>query len=495
VLEFIARNNHVLQSGTPKRDIVFWSKKTREVSTGIAPIYESLDLVEAGEYICFLCCSDFPTKTVITGYGYEYLSPSNFKLPQAVVKERALAPDGPEYKLLILRSDELLTSEGVSKIVQYAKQGFPIMISGGIPNQIASSTGLSAARAKLNSITSFPNVHLVPSGPLASAIASIGIQPLTKITADQPWYTYWRQLNKSKEAYVFIYNDGNSSSDGFIGFRSTKLPYFFYAWTGEERPIANYKVRDEYTFIPLTLAPKQSIIVAFLSTRKGRTPDIHVTSGPPSVLEYSYNDFNDLIVKVPCSKGNLTIFTSNGKQHRVSAKHDLNSTRLQNWILVAEKWGPPVDFNNSSASSLKTNTTYKLPTLLSWPLIPGLQNTSGVGYYYNSFTWNDTSVGAFVDFGSVVHTLRVSVNGHRLPPLDVTHARMDISEYLRAGRNEIVAVVSTPMINGLRPYLDRIMTSGQAPLIADLTFLSLETEGGLVGEVVIVPYEQVIIKK
>lgn len=51
MLDFIARNNHVLQSGTPKRDVVFWSKKTRE-GESILPVYEFEDLVEAGE--CFI---------------------------------------------------------------------------------------------------------------------------------------------------------------------------------------------------------------------------------------------------------------------------------------------------------------------------------------------------------------------------------------------------------------------------------------------------------
>jgi hypothetical protein len=50
-MDFVARNNHVLQSGTPKRDVVFWSKKTRETSAGLVPIYEHLDLVEAGERV------------------------------------------------------------------------------------------------------------------------------------------------------------------------------------------------------------------------------------------------------------------------------------------------------------------------------------------------------------------------------------------------------------------------------------------------------------
>ncbi|KAH7417837.1 hypothetical protein BKA64DRAFT_738388 [Cadophora sp. MPI-SDFR-AT-0126] len=476
VMDFVARNNHVLQSGTPKRDIVFWSKKTRETEAGIVPVYEHLDLVEAG-------------------YGYEYISPSNFKLPLSAVKKEVLAPDGPEYKLLILRSTELLTTDGVDKLVQYAQEGLPVMISGGMPNQIASSQGLSAARSKLKSITSLPNVHMVAAGPLASAVASIGIEPLTKVSSSQTWYTYWRQISKVKEAYVYIYNDGNSSSTGSISFATTKLPFFLNAWTGDQTPVNQYTVTRDRTTIPLTLAPKQSIVVAFLGADSEHKRPLYVTSGPSPVLGYSRSKSNDLIVQVPFLKSNVQISTSDGKQHEISAKNTTPEPFiLQDWTLVAEKWGPPANFDDASASSSKVNTTYQLPSLLSWPLIPGLQNTSGVGYYSNSFSWNNTSVGALIDFGRVVHTLRVSINGHRLPPLDVTSARTDISTFLKKGRNEVIATVSTTMSNGLRPYWDKIMTSGMAPNSGSMNFSNPEVEAGLVGQVVVTPYEEVFIR-
>jgi hypothetical protein len=130
------------------------------------------------------------TTDMISGYGYEYLSPSNFQLPEAVVTNNVLAPNGPAYKALILRQTDLLTTDGVAKLAQYAKQGLPIIMSGGIPTRIASSTGLAAAQATPRAMTSLPNVHTVAAGPLASTVASIGIQPLTKVSADQPWYTY-----------------------------------------------------------------------------------------------------------------------------------------------------------------------------------------------------------------------------------------------------------------------------------------------------------------
>lgn len=273
------------------------------------------------------------------------------------------------------------------------------------------------------------------------------------------------------------------------------MPHFLNAWTGEKTPVFEYQIETDYTTIPLTLAPHQSVILAFLSSTKQEKRPFYITSGPTSALGYTYSKSGDLIAKVAFSNSDLILSDSKGKESRIFAKDIAKTFSLHDWTLVAEKWGPPADFNDASASSSRVNTTFKLPSLLSWPLIPGLQNTSGVGYYNNTFSWSDISLGAFIDFGRVVHTLRVTINGRQLPPLDVTHARADISPYLVKGTNKIMAVISTTMINGLRPYLNRIKTNGGGPRLGSgLSFSNIEVEAGLVGEVVIIPYKRVTIR-
>lgn len=76
------------------------------------------------------------------GYSYDYLSPDNFQFAQAIVTNNVLAASGPAHQALIIRSTDLLTLDSVTAVAKYAKSGLPIVISGGIPTQIASSTGL-----------------------------------------------------------------------------------------------------------------------------------------------------------------------------------------------------------------------------------------------------------------------------------------------------------------------------------------------------------------
>lgn len=420
----------------------------------------------------------------MAGYSWEYLSPNNFQLPQAVVVNKVLAPNGPAYKALVIRQTDLLTLDGVNKISQFARQGLPIIFLGGIPNQIASGS-LSLAQGILKSITSLGNVYQAPSGSLAATLSSIGIEPLTKISANDTWFTYWRQDGQG--SYVYLYNNG-SYSTGSVSFASTNKPYFFDAWTGAQTPVLDYTVSSGYTTIIFTLAPSQSTIIAFLPNAPYATPSLHVTSAPLSILGYSYSSSTGLVAKVPAATSPVKLTTSDGNTHAINVPTIAPSFTLGNWTLIAEKWGPPANLSDIDIVAVKSNTTHNIPDLVSWAQIPGLQNTSGVGYYSTSFTWTNTSVGAIIDFGRVVHTLRAKINGHQLPPLDFTSAKADISQYLVKGTNLVETTVATTMVNGLAPILSELRTSGAGPIAGAYTFASTQVESGMVGSVVVTPY-------
>jgi hypothetical protein len=129
----VARNQFILQSGTPKRDLVFWDKQTARDSS-IPVLYDSIDLIEAR-------------------YGYDYLSLENLQLSEVTVLDGLLAPDGPAYKAFIIRETDLLTTDEVNALANFVNQGLPVIFYGEILPQMASSTGLAEAQATLENIT------------------------------------------------------------------------------------------------------------------------------------------------------------------------------------------------------------------------------------------------------------------------------------------------------------------------------------------------------
>ena len=126
--------------------------------------------------------------TPSSGFSYEYLSPDNFGLPEAYVANGTFAPERQAFKALVLRGNDTLTVSGVNKLVGWAHAGLPIIISGGLPQNLTGynvSGGTEYVRSALASITKLDNVHTVPYDNLAASLTALGFTPRTSVSADR----------------------------------------------------------------------------------------------------------------------------------------------------------------------------------------------------------------------------------------------------------------------------------------------------------------------
>jgi hypothetical protein len=477
-------------------DIAIWQKMTVYPGHIEARTYEPTDLEELG-------------------YSYEYLSPDNLQLPSAKVVDGVLAPDAQAFKAFVVRANDSLTLDGVSKLIQFANAGLPIVLAGGIPSTVLGTlapTVLRQVQRDLAAMARLPNVHVTASNFVAQTIASLGIEPLTKISTNATWYTYWRSDPATEIDYIFIYNDamyepqGRGASQGTIEFQSTKTPYEYNTWTGEKKPILTYNTTNTSTIIPFRLAGNQSTVIAFLPlSSEVNNTSIHLTGATDGILDVTAKN-GSIHLKM---SGNATYTTSTGTTKTISAPPS-SPFVLKNWTLIVEHWDPPVNLYDYTSGALKHNTTHLLPKIVPWLDIPSLKNVSGRGYYSTTFIWPPPSPayasglteipdGAYLSFGPIYHTLRVSVNGHMLPSLDVTDARAYISSYLIEGVNKVEAVVATPLGNVLRPIWFQLMSSGESPGSADAGpskgFVEPpEGRYGLIGDATVVPYWEVEVR-
>lgn len=478
VIGWLARSQYIQQMGVPKRDFAFWDKQTAQ-NGAVPSLYAPLDLGEAG-------------------YTYDYLSPENFNLPSAVVTGSVLASDGPGYKALVLRSNDTLTVTGVTFLAQYAQAGLPIIAAGGFPMYNSSQNASAAAYVQdtIASLSTLANVHIVPDEPVASVLQSIGIVPRAQVSSNSTWYTTWRSTASAD--YVFIYNDGAGSSAGSIKFASTATPYVFDPWTGAQTAILNYTVQTDTIEISITLAANQSTIITFSATP---IPDVEVPSAhfiqvPDSVIGFSYSNSSGLMAKTTNSSSpssSQVLLTSDGTQTPFNSSDVPLSFALQSWTLIAEHWDPPSNISDVNTIATKSNTTHSLSSLIPWDQITGLANTSGLGYYNTTFSWPPAtgsvtnSTGAIIDFGPIVHTLQVQVNGRALPVLDITSATFDITPYLITGANTVEAKIATTLYNVLAPIWTQLRSSGTYPAVTQPTLPTAIVQG-LVGQVLITPY-------
>ena len=466
-INYTSRMQYVGQTGVPQIDLAFYFKDVnfQYFTTGYSPN----DLQQAG-------------------FTYNYLAPENFELPNAFVSNGVLDPNGQAYKALVVQGNASLTVAGAQKINEYAKTGLPIVFSGGVPTNVSGFAPSASAYVSslFSDITSLPNVHQVGYEGLAQAMISLGITPRAAVSANSTWYSNWRK-DESSTNWVSFYNDATGAATGAgyavgnVTIEASGTPYFYDAWTGQVTPVRVYSTSDNTTTVPLQLAGNQTVLISFSSNT---TAEAHSDS-----TSYQYPAGNGSCILVtaddpaPPSASNSTSSTPSA------------ATTLGPWSLIVESWTAPSNLEDITTIATKTNSSaYSLSSIVPWSSIdPALTTVSGRGYYTTNFTWSSnssSSSGAFLDIGPIFHVARASINGHQLPPLDVTNAYVDIGPYLVDGTNQVEIIVATPLGNALNSIWQSLLTSGRGPGTQPPPPLQAY---GLLRGVRIVPYVEVSI--
>ncbi|CEJ56712.1 hypothetical protein PMG11_02911 [Penicillium brasilianum] len=478
VLNYTARVQYLQQSGVPRTDIVIYNKVSG-TDPSFPTLYSPTDLIDAG-------------------YTYTYLSPDNFALPQAVVKNNTLGPDGPAYQALVITSNSNLTLDGVHYIQKYARAGLPVILSGGDPGVYAAhdSRDTPAIKQAIQTLKQSHNVYSVSAGKVAAKLQDLGIQPRVAIQTNGTWYSTWREDAQNGMDHVFVFCDGNAST-GTVSITSSKAPIFLDPWTGHTKPVLEYTRHGNRVVIPLSLAANQTVVIGFTGSASNSVQ--HASQLPPSVAGYDYSQESGIEIHVSASKDSQPLVLSNGKRVSLARTDVPGPSTLSNWTLTAEHWEAPSNISDATTVAIKHNTTHHLSSLVSWTEISALRNVSGLGYYSTSISWppagHGSADGAYFILPAISHAARVYVNGQKAPPIDFSAPRVDLGPYLVKGSNQITVVVPTTMWNYIRGIAGDIQTA-DVPLqlfmsAVGYTTLPSVTDNGLIGTVTLVPYAKV----
>ncbi|PYH97995.1 hypothetical protein BO71DRAFT_447541 [Aspergillus ellipticus CBS 707.79] len=442
-LNYITRLQHSQRKGNPKIDVAIYNKNSA-TDPKFPTIYNKTDLINEG-------------------FTYVYLSPDNFALPQAHVKNGSLAPDGPEFRAMIIQSSSNMTLGGVREIKKYARAGLPVILSGGLPYAYFTGAGETALlRTEISSLKDTENIYTVPGAkPPASCL-----------------------------------------STGNVSVATTKQPYFLNPWTGEQTPVLQYQQEGGRTIIPLSFAGNQTVIIAFIGLR-GRDTPVHVTTPPPSVFGYNYNgSTGDLHVHISTQTNDEPLLLSDGKAIQLSTRNPGPNFQLTNWTLTVEHWERPSNLSDASVIAVKRNTTHQISALISWQEIPTIVNASGIGYYATSLSWppssssnNSTATGgAYILLPKTSNGARLYINGQRVPAFDFQAPKIIITPYLHVGTNDILIEAPSLMWNYLRSMIDDLKTGGVnagSELESAMGSIPDPVDNGLIGEVWVIPYADV----
>lgn len=198
-------------------------------------------------------------------------------------------------------------------------------------------------------------------------------------------------------------------------------PYRLNAWTGKVEPIGEYTRGRGGITVRARIAPYDALVIALVNdaAQPVSAPEVHATS---SSAEIAAADRRTLTLRAT-KDGRYTTTLSDGRTVATTIDGLSSGRRLDTWTLQAQTWTPGINQHSTVKTDLPpvAVTAGEDGTLPSWRemLTPvALAASSGIGAYTAEIdlptSWTSAD-GAYVDFGAVLDTAAVMVNGVQVP--------------------------------------------------------------------------------
>ena len=395
-LTYLGRASHLLQQGRYVADLAYF------IGEGIpATVYYGEDTT--------------PDPEPPTGYAYDYLN-AGVLLEARVEDGELVLPSGMRYRVLVLPERVDGMSLPVARHLRDLVAAGATVV-GAPPEGTLGLTGYPASDVEVRSIVAalwgdtdgrvitehaYGEGRVVWGQPLRDVLAAEGIAPDVAVT--QPRFDTaieWihRRTDDGADLY-FVSNQTGRDEQVEARFRvAGREAELWDPITGEIAP-AGYVIEDSLTTVPLELGPHESVFVIF------RQPTDRTSRTMPAPVRET----------VATVEGPWTVAFQEGR----GAPEKIQMDTLASWTSSDD---------------------------------PGVRYFSGVGTYTNAFeveeAWLADEARLVLDLGDVRELAEVTVNGDSLGVVWTSPYRMDVTDALRPGQNEIEVRVANLWTNRL----------------------------------------------
>ncbi len=385
-VDYIARSSYMLQQGHFAADLVYFYGE----DSNLTAIFKN------------------KAPNVPAGYGFDYINADGLIHELSVTDGRITTKSGMSYRVLGLdpysQHMSLPVLRAIHKLVEDGA-----VVAGPKPFDDPSLADNQAEFHKLD-VELFGDgtgVHHVGKGTvyagenLADVFNALGVAPdfdYSKPDKDTSILFAHRKLADGD--IYFVDNRNNKDEVVDASFRVTgKAPTLWYAETGKSKP-ATYTIANGRTTVPLHMEPWGTVFVVF------RKPTTQMSRTEPTPIS----------------------------------------------TVVATLHGP---WAVSFPPDLGAPTSITLPKLISWSdsADTGVKYFSGSGTYTKTIqapaSWFKKNSHVWIDLGSVKNLADVTVNGKDFGVVWHTPYRVDISDALKPGANEVTIKVTNAWVNRL----------------------------------------------
>jgi len=432
--KYLKRCNYMLQQGKYVADVAYFIGEDTPKMTGI-------------------CVPGLPK-----GYSFDYIN-SEVLLKDATVEDGKLTlKGGMQYRVLVLPPQNTMRPELLSKIKDLVDQG--LVILGPAPTHSPSLQNYPNADKEVRDMaeqmwqTSNGYRKCVPYGKgrvyrdasLEEIFADMNLVPDFQ-SADPCNQLLFIHRKLSDSDIYFISNQGDKTINFDASFRTKgETPELWNPQTAEIRMLPEYKSLNQTTQVPMALQPYESEFVVFKALKD-------------------------------------SVITNKGINFPVKNV----VTKVNNpWTVTfqAGRGGPdkPVVFNELSDWSKSNDDRIKY--------------FSGTATYSTTFKINKMpKLPVYIDLGKVMVMAKVKINGNYVGGVWTAPYRLNITDYIKKGENE----VEIEVVNNWRNRLIRDKSIPEEQRITWQTYSYLNKDSslqssGLLGPVEIQSYDYDIIK-
>ncbi len=370
------------------------------------------------------------------GRDFDYINAEVIEKNLSVKDGLLVLPHGVSYRVLVLPKETPMRPTVLRKIRDLVKAGATVL--GLPPTESPSLQDYPRADAEVREIAAeiwgagkmdtkgeraFGQGRVVWGKGLAEIFAATATPPDIEYreAATDARFLFTHRSAPEAEIY-FVSNQKDSDERVTCAFRvSGRQPELWDAVTGERRLLPEWSVQAGQTLVPLRFAPKQSWFVVFRQSGK-----------PTTTTAKNFPEYQPI-------------------------------TTLEGaWEVAFDpKWGGPAKIEFATLSDWTKHAE------------DGVRHYSGKAVYRKNFDWSpsentDGSSRVLLDLGEVRDVATVSVNGRPLATLWIAPWRVDVTDVLNPGANQLEVEI-------INVWNNRLVGDQALPVEKRLTSLSLDT--------------------
>ena len=453
------------------------------------------------------------------GYAFDGCAPEALLERASVKNGRVVFPDGMSYRVLVLPERETMTPRLLKRIRGLIRAGATVI--GPPPLKSPSLSGFPACDEELRDLAheiwgDCDGVRVTARGLGRGRIVweKSGAADLVRPGGEPEQYGRFGTVQRVLEGLsvppdfagddrlrfhhrtardLDVYFVANGSTNRFVascGFRVVgREAELWDPMTGGVRPVAALEERDGRTWIPISFDGTGSVFVVFSGTRQGgasavvsvRREGIELLPSAGRVREGGAS-----LGLQRSGKGSVEVFVDEPGTYRV--RNEAGVERTVEWAGPggAREVQGPWDVTFQPGRGAPERSTFSALADWSTRPEPGVKFFSGIATYRTRFESAVRGPGerTWLDLGRVEVMARVRLNGRELGVLWKEPFRVDVTDVLHDGANELEVAVANRWPNRLIgdrivPEPERVTSTTWNPFRADSALLP----SGLLGPV------------